>query len=379
MLKDRKNQIFVAVVIVAVFIAGFVGAVIGSTYPNWANKLSFLPDFLKPKESSLQEVSTDGGKVIRTVEESAVIDVVDKTSPAVVSIVAQSVSFDPIEGVVRDQQGIGTGFIVRADGVIITSSHVVSNASITYKVVTKSGKTYDVKKIDQDPSIDFAILKITAKDLPTLDLGDSTALKVGQKVIAIGNALGRFENTVTVGVVSGVGRGVNPASSAGILQGTLENVIQTDAALNPGNSGGPLLDLSAKVVGINFATTSGAENIGFVIPINSVKPVLEGYIAQGKIIKPFLGVGYSLVDEATSLFRDIPQGVLVSRVVSGTPAEKAGLQLGDIITKFGKYALKDGTTLAGVINKYEVGETVELEVWRDGKMVTLKARLVEAS
>ena len=379
MLKDRKNQIFVAVVIVAVFIAGFVGAVIGSTYPNWANKLSFLPDFLKPKESSLQEVSTDGGKVIRTVEESAVIDVVDKTSPAVVSIVAQSVSFDPIEGVVRDQQGIGTGFIVRADGVIITSSHVVSNASITYKVVTKSGKTYDVKKIDQDPSIDFAILKITAKDLPTLDLGDSTALKVGQKVIAIGNALGRFENTVTVGVVSGVGRGVNPASSAGILQGTLENVIQTDAALNPGNSGGPLLDLSAKVIGINFATTSGAENIGFVIPINSVKPVLEGYIAQGKIIKPFLGVGYSLVDEATALFRDIPQGVLISRVVSGAPAEKAGLRPGDIITKFGKYALKDGITLAGVINKYEVGETVELEVWRDGKRVTLKAKLVEAS
>ncbi len=378
MFKDRKNQIFVAVVIAAVFIAGFVGAVIGSTYPNWANNLSFLPDFLKPKESSLQEVSTDGSKVIRTVEESAVIDVVDKASPAVVSIVAQSVSFDPIEGVVRDQQGIGTGFVVRADGVILTSSHVVSNPSITYKVVTKKGETYDVKKIDQDPSIDFAILKITAKDLPTLDLGESAALKVGQKVVAIGNALGRFENTVTVGVVSGVGRGVNPASSAGILQGTLENVIQTDAALNPGNSGGPLLDLSAKVIGINFATTSGAENIGFVIPINSVKPVLEGYIAQGKIIKPFLGVGYSLVDEATSLFRDIPQGVLISRVVSGAPAEKAGLQPGDIITKFGKYALKDGTTLAGVINKYEVGETVELEVWRDGKMVTLKARLVEA-
>jgi serine protease Do len=379
MLKDRKNQIFVAAVIVAVFIAGFVGAVIGSTYPNWANNLSFLPDFLKPKESSLQEVSTDGSSVIRTVEESAVIDVVDEASPAVVSIVAQTVSLDPAEGVVRDQQGIGTGFIARADGVILTSSHVVSNPSITYKVVTKDGKTYNVKKIDQDPSIDFAILKINAKGLPTLDLGDSTALKVGQKVVAIGNALGRFENTVTVGVVSGVGRGVNPASSAGILQGTLENVIQTDAALNPGNSGGPLLDLSAKVVGINFATTSGAENIGFVIPINSVKPVLEGYIAQGKIIKPFLGVGYSPVDEATSLFRDIPQGVLISRVVSGAPAEKAGLQVGDIITKFGKFALKDGTTLAGVINKFEVGETVELEIWRDGKTITLKATLVEAS
>ncbi len=163
MLKERKNQIFIAVIIVAVLIAGFVGAVVGSTYPNWANSTPFLPEFLKPATAGLEEVTTDGEKVIRTVEESAVIDVVDKASPAVVSIVAQSVSLDPIEGVVRDQQGIGTGFVVRADGVILTSSHVVSNSAITYKVVTKKGETYDAKKIDQDPSIDFAILKIAAK------------------------------------------------------------------------------------------------------------------------------------------------------------------------------------------------------------------------
>jgi serine protease Do len=378
MLTRYKNQLLIGVISVVVIIVGFLGSVIGATYPNWANNISFLPEFLKPKSSGLQEVSSNGETVIRTVEESAVIDVVDEASPAVVSIVARTVSFDPSQGMISDQQGIGTGFIVRSDGVVLTASHVVSDNSITYRIVTKEGKTFNVKKIDRDPSIDFAILKLDAKDLPTVNLGESDSLRVGQKVVAIGNALGRFENTVTVGVVSGVGRGVNPSSSAGILQGTLDNVIQTDAALNPGNSGGPLLDLSANVIGINFATTVGAENIGFVIPINGIKPVLEGYIAQGKIIRPFLGIGYSPIDETTSLFRDIPQGILISRVVGGSPAEKAGLKLGDIITKIGDIALKDGTTLAGVIGKFKVGQTVKLEVWREGKTINLEATLVEA-
>ncbi len=306
------------------------------------------------------------------------IGAVEKSSPAVVSIVAAKVSLDPSTGVVQDQQGIGTGFIIRSNGVILTASHVVEDRTINYKVVTRDDKTYDVKQIDLDPSIDFAVLKITASGLPTINLGDSQALKVGQKVVAIGNALGRFENTVTVGVVSGIGRGVDPSSSAGILQGTLENVIQTDAALNPGNSGGPLLDLSGQVVGINFATTVGAENIGFVIPINSVKPVLDGYLALGRIIRPFLGISYAVVDQAFSALQNIPQGALIRAVVAGSPAQKAGLRAGDIITKFGKISLKDGTTLASVLSKFKVGETVEIEVSRGGKTIKLKAKLTEA-
>src|SRR3989337_2878790 len=230
-------------------------------------------------------------------EESVVIDVVDKLSPSVVSIAIknrQTVNpFGFPSTSKSEESGIGTGFVVSADGLILTNKHVVSQ-NADYVAIIKnsdgSDKKYDVLEIHKDSFNDLAILKVDASDLVPVELGDSDHIKVGQKVIAIGNALGRFENTVTVGVVSGLGRGVDPSSSAGILQGTLENVIQTDAALNPGNSGGPLLDLSGQVVGINFATTVGAENIGFVIPANIVKPVLEQYLAEGRIIRPFLGI-----------------------------------------------------------------------------------------
>ena len=378
MLKERRNQIIITAFIGAVFLAGFIGAVIGATYPSWAGNLSFLPDSLKPKQTGVEKVTQGGKEVVRTVEESAVIDVVDKASPAVVSIVAQTVSLSPIEGVQKTDQGIGTGFIVRSDGVILTNSHVVENTSITYKVVTRDKKTYDVKKIDRDSAIDFAILKIDAKDLATVNLGDSDSIRVGQKVVAIGNALGQFDNTVTVGVVSGIGRGVTASDSLGLSAETLENVIQTDAALNPGNSGGPLLDLSANVIGINFATTVGAENIGFVIPINRVKNVLDQYFARGRIIKPFLGISYVMVDSATSQLHDIPQGAFVRRVVAGSPADKAGLEAGDVITKFADTSLKDGATLASAISKSKVGQSVDLEVWRGGKTIKLKATLTEA-
>lgn len=378
MLKERKVQIIAGIFIIAVFLAGFVGAILGATYPTWAGNLAFLPEFLKPKTTALKEVTQGGEKIIRTVEESAVIDVVDKSSPAVVSIVAKTAELDPMRGIVQSQQGIGTGFIVRADGVILTNSHVVENTAISYTVVTKDKKAFPVKKIDRDPSIDFAILKIEAKDLPTLQLADSDSVRVGQKVVAIGNALGRFDNTVTVGVVSGIGRGVTASDPTGISAETLENVIQTDAALNPGNSGGPLLDLSAKVIGINFATTVGAENIGFVLPINRVKSVLDQYLAEGRIIKPFLGIGYVMIDATTSQLQGVPQGAFVRRVVRDSPAAKAGIETSDVVTKFGGVALKDGTSLAATISKFKVGEAIELEVWRGGKTLKLKATLTEA-
>lgn len=372
MFKLAKNQL-IPVLAVSIIVSAVVGATAGALIVQTPYFSGFISE-----RFGLRQVQQDGESVVRTVEESAVIDVVEKTSSAVVSIVAETASLDPGEGVQRGQQGIGTGFIVRSDGVILTASHVVSDNTITYKIVTGDEKTFTVKSVDIDPSIDFAILKIDAKGLPTLKLADSDNVKVGQKVVAIGNALGRFTNSVTVGVISGVGRGVTPSSSAGILQGTLENVIQTDAALNPGNSGGPLIDLSGNVVGINFATTVGAENIGFVIPINQVKPVLTQYFEEGRIIRPFLGVGYSIVSETASLFGNLPQGVYVQRVVGGSPAAKAGLKPGDIITKFGEFELTGNNTLATVIGKFKVGEAVEMQVWRDGKMIKLKATLVEA-
>lgn len=376
MLTKYKNHFFIVAIIGTAFIFGTLGSIFGAFYPVLVRDIEFIPDFLKPHIQIAQEISQNGSKVIRTVEESAVISAVDKASPAVVSIVTQLPSLDPDQG--TQSQGIGTGFIVRSNGIILTASHVVDDSSITYSVVTKDGKTYEVKQIDRDPSIDFAILRIDAKGLGTLDLGDSDNIKVGQKVIAIGNALGRFDNTVTVGVVSGLGRGVDASSAFGISQGTLENVIQTDAALNPGNSGGPLLDLSAKVIGINFATTVGAENIGFVIPTNVIKSVLDQYYSEGRIIRPFLGISYTVVDKSTAVIQDIPEGIFVRRVVAGTPAEAAGLKAGDVITKFGGTLLTESNTLAAVIGKFRVGQKVELVVSRNGKTIKLKATLTEA-
>src|SRR3989344_4586746 len=256
----QKQALFLLGIFLAVFLGG-VGAV---TYPNWYQSLpfkDFVPGFLRPAEKGETVVSSDQ-KVIRTVEESAVIDVVEKASPAVVSILADTVEFDLNRGPVQSQQGIGTGFIIDPSGIILTNNHVVSDRTIKYTVLTKDNKKFSVKKIDSDPGNDFAIIKIDAKNLPALKLGDSDSL----------------------GVVSGIGRGVTASDSLGVSQETLENVIQTDAALNPGNSGGPLLDLSGNVVGINFAVSQAAENIGFVIPVNRVKPIISQYQKTAKFI-----------------------------------------------------------------------------------------------
>jgi len=367
--------------IIAVFISTVFGTIVGITYPSWYNSLAFkdsIPDFLRPPKA-LETVKTDKGEtLVRTVEESAVIDVVDKASPAVVSILAKQVTFDPRRGPTTDEQGIGTGFIVDSSGIILTNDHVVSDKTITYTVLTKDQKSYSVVSIDRDSSNDFAIIKINASNLPTIGLGDSSSLKVGQKVVAIGNALGRFQNTVTVGVVSGIGRGVTASDQFGFASETLENVIQTDAALNPGNSGGPLLDLSGKVVGINFATTSGAENIGFVIPINRVKSILEQFKSQGRIIKPFIGIAYNIIGSDIAQLQNLPEGAYVQRVIVDSPAAKAGIEIGDVITELGGEKITLENSLATIIRKFNVGDKVKLKVNRKGKNLQFEVKLEEA-
>ena len=184
-----------------------------------------------------------------------------------------------------------------------------------------------------DRTTDLAILEITARDLPIVELGDSDATKVGQTAIAIGNALGRYQNTVTVGVVSGIARELQASSGFGDVK-TYANVIQTDAALNPGNSGGPLLNSGGQVVGINVATSFGADNISFAVPVNTLKPILKGFLEEGRIIKPYLGVVYTMVTPDIGLLRKLPEGAFISRVVKDSPADDAGLVRGDIIVKF---------------------------------------------
>lgn len=309
-------------------------------------------------------------------EESTIIDVVDNVSPSVVSVVVKTVNFDFFSGPSLSEEGIGTGFIVDENGLIVTNSHVVDDTSGEYSVVTKDGDTYEVKKIHRDPASDLAILEINAQGLPEIELGDSDVLKVGQIAIAIGNALGRFQNTVTVGVVSGIARQLRASSMFGEAK-LYENVIQTDAALNPGNSGGPLLNSAGQVIGINVATSFGADNISFAIPVNVLRPLLETFVKEGRIIKPYLGVNYTMITKGISSLRRLPEGAFVQRVIANSPADKAGIERGDIITEIDGISLSTESSLATVISKLKVGQKSKITVDREGETMILETVIEE--
>jgi len=322
-------------------------------------------------------------------EESVVIDVAERASPSVVTVSIQTpkrriLELSPFGGFSSRVEGgtpqdIGTGFIVSEDGLIVTNKHVVSEDA-TYKVVTKDGQEFEVTQISRDPSNDIAVIKINASDLTPVELGDSGNLKVGQFVIAIGTALGEFRHTVTTGVISGLGRGITAGS---VYQGfveRLDDVIQTDAAINPGNSGGPLLNSAGQVIGVNVAVASDAQNVGFALPINVVKDALNQYKETGKFAsKPYLGVEYQMIPKDTAILNNVPQGAYVVNVVEGSPAESAGIEPEDIITKMVGEELTEENTLADVIVKSKPGEVVSLEIWRDGQTLTLSATLSEFS
>lgn len=310
-------------------------------------------------------------------EESTTVDVVERVSPAVVSIVVKTVDFDIFTGPSTIESGIGTGFIVDPNGLIVTNSHVVDDSQGEYSVVLKDGTTYEVDKIHLDSISDLAILEIAARDLPIVELGDSDALKAGQKAIAIGNALGRFQNTVTVGVISGIGRQV-VAGGFGLRPSVQENAIQTDAALNPGNSGGPLLNSAGQVIGINVATTIGADNISFAIPVNTLKPLLEIFIDEGRIIRPYLGITYTVITEEVANLRNMPMGAYISRVTPDSPADKAGLERGDIIVKFEGEEVNAENSIARSIAQLKVGDRVRLVVDRDNEQREVVITLEEA-
>lgn len=324
-------------------------------------------------------------------EESVVIKVAEDVSPSVVTVSAQTparrvLQFSPFGGGISQRieggtpQDIGTGFIVSADGLIVTNKHVVSVEGATYKVITKDDKEYDVKQISRDPANDIAIIKIDSSGLKPVELGDSSNLKVGQFVIAIGTALGEFRHTVTTGVISGLGRGITAGSALEGYVERLDDVIQTDAAINPGNSGGPLVSSAGQVIGINVAVASGAQNIGFSIPINIVKQALEQFRVTGKFpAKPLLGVEYQMVSQQAAVLNNVPQGAYVVRVVAATPAESAGIKVDDIIVKMDGTELSDKNPLADVLSKKKPGDKVDLEIWRDGETLKLSVTLSEST
>lgn len=315
-------------------------------------------------------------------EENAVISVVEKTSPSVVAIgVSRRVinPFDPFSIPRKEDSTIGTGFVVSDKGIIVTNKHVVSEIDGKYTVVTKDGQKFEVKKIFRDPLLDLSLVQIDGSNLKPLELGDSAKLKVGQTVIAIGNALGRFTNTVTTGVVSGLGRRVVAGDPFVGSMESLDNLIQTDAAINPGNSGGPLLNSLGEVIGVNVATTEGAQNIGFAIPINSVKQIVEEFITKGKVSRPFLGIKYRFISKDVAILNEVPQGAYIQDVLEGSSAQKAGVLEGDIITKINNQAINEEGKVSEMVSKSSVGSQLELTIWRDGKEIKLQATITETS
>lgn len=322
----------------------------------------------------IQNFQTD--RVVK--EENAVITAVEKSSPSVIAIgVNQRIvnPFDPFADPERRESTIGTGFIVSDKGIIVTNRHVVENPNTRYSVVTKDGDRLEVTKIYRDPTLDLALVQVSGNNLKRLELGDSSNLRAGQSVIAIGNALGRFENTVTTGVVSGIGRSVTAGDPFAGTSERLDDLIQTDAAINPGNSGGPLLNLAGQVIGVNVATTEGAQNIGFAIPINAIKPLVEEFERTGTVSKPYLGIRYVPISRDNALRNNVPQGAYIDEVLEGSPAQKAGIEPGDIITKIDGQAITDDTKISETIQKKKVGDRLTLEVFRDDNSRTVTATL----
>jgi len=278
----------------------------------------------------------------------------------------------------KKQVSSGSGFIITTDGYIVTNKHVVSDDKAEYTVFLNDGVKYTAKIVAVDPLEDFALIKIEANGLKPLALGNSDNLSLGQTVIAIGNALGEFQNTISVGVISGLNRNITASGGNGTVE-RLTNLLQTDAAINQGNSGGPLLSLDGKVIGMNTAIVATAQNIGFAIPVNKIKNTIEEAVKTGKITVPFIGVYYVQIDktEAEERDLDVDYGALLvadkgnSAILKDSPAEKSGLKEGDIILSVNQEKITTKSPLATVVRKYKPGETIELEVKRGENILNI--------
>lgn len=361
----RNRVVVVASVIVLSVAAGFGG--------------SALQDALRKPLTQLMENSNGrDGNLIVTGEEEDIASVAAKVSPSVVSIITtvQSRIFETGEGA-------GTGIIISADGYIMTNKHVINDAS-NVSVVASDGTTYDnVKVVGVDPLNDVAFLKVDGvTNLKPAEIGDSSSIRIGQKVVAIGNALGQYQNTVTSGIISGTGRPVS--AQAGETVETLTDLLQTDASINPGNSGGPLVNVAGQVIGINTAIASDATGIGFAIPINATKGLMSGVLQSGKISRAYLGVSYqTITPEIAKQFNlSVSKGAYVvaanqsaNAVVAGGPADKAGVKNRDIITKINDKEVGENGGVASLVGEYKPGDTIQLTILRDGKTLTVRVTL----
>jgi len=363
--KPKKRGNFF-VLIIMFLICALIGGGLGSFITLKYLKSNYnIP--IGEKNKPLQYI--DVSDVIK-VEESQIINVADKVSPAVVRISTTQVVQDFF--FTYETPGLGSGFIISEDGLIVTNNHVIEGAK-KITVTLSDGKEYDGFIVGTDPSSDVALLRINAKGLPYLTFSDSSMLKVGQTVIAIGNPYG-FDHTVTVGVISALERTLTFEDGT-----TLVGVIQTDAAINPGNSGGPLLNLSGEVVGMNTAIYAAGQGIGFAVSSNTILKVVNDLQIYGKVKWPFLGIsGVSITDDIAKR-NNLPvnKGILVVQVLSGTSASEAGLKPFDIITKFDGKEVTSVQELTKYIRQKNIGDKVKLEIIRNGKTMEIEVTLKE--
>ena len=398
--------------LVAIIISSLFGAIFGfiaaSAKPFAQEALSRFAHNKSAQEK--KSVNPDVQKIV--VEDSAVTSVVEKATPAVVSIVvSKEVSqvrqfgfpfFDMPDlfgdngddtlqdgnsGTRKQKIGGGSGFFISEDGMIVTNKHVVDDSVADYTVITNDDKEYSARVLARDPVQDIAIIKIEGNGFPVMPLGSSESLKIGQTAIAIGNSLGEFSNTVSKGIISGLKRSLTAGSETGGMVEQLSNIIQTDAAINPGNSGGPLIDIEGNAIGVNVAVAQNAQNVGFALPIDQVKRIIEQVQKTGKITTPFLGVRYLPITKQIQQDNNLPfeYGVLVQRgskitdfaVIPGSPADKAGIIENDIILEINGKKIDSKTQLTDLISQNAVGDTVTLKVWHKGDIKEVQAVLQE--
>ena len=363
--KNSKSKYVAIILVLICIIIGLVG-------------LYIVPNLIDSNNLTTNQ-APDGNQLISEEEEN-IASVAEKVGPSVVSILTTSQNSRRSS---NELAAAGTGIIVSSNGYILTNKHVIEGAS-SVQITLADGTIYEnVQILGSDPLNDVAFLKIKdAKDLIAAQIGDSSSVKVGQKVVAIGNALGEYANTVTSGIISGVGRPLYATSSDGYSVESLTDLIQTDAAINPGNSGGPLLNMQGQVIGINTAIDEEAQGIGFSIPINATKGMLKTVLSSGEVKRSYLGVKYIPINPEVAKKYNLPvkNGAYIfnengTAIVVGSPADKAGIKDGDIITKVGNNEVSTRNGPSSLIAEYAAGDTIELSILRDGQIITKEVTL----
>jgi len=311
----------------------------------------------------------------RLTEESAVIDVAQNAGPAVVEIRTRVLEPDFFTGV-RSVQGVGSGFLVDPNGYIVTNNHVIASAQQLKVSLRDQKTTYDAHLVGTDTEDDIAVIKIDAKKLPTLGWGDSRTLKVGQLAIAIGSPLGK-QNSVSRGVISGLHRSIKVPSPDRTGEITILNVIQTDALINPGNSGGPLLDSAGQVIGVNFAIEQAdrGAGLGLALDGNAARDIADQLIRTGRVSKPYLGISYQMLDQEAAAALNRPPGALVRQVAPGSPGDRAGLRVGDVIIQVNDATVDDDHPLRDLLRQFRGGDKPTFQVKRGDKQVALQVTL----